>query len=160
MKRIFVVCIAFLALSGALSAQAAPAAPQSPAAQAAQSIVKLSGKLEVINGMIGLKADGTSYLIPNLSRLVGFVKELQEGAAVKVEGYSYPIPAQAGFAMLHATKLTIGTKDYDLGQAGGFGPFGGKGMQGGRGGWGGDRGRGGMMGGGMMGRGQGFGPRR
>lgn len=141
MKRLIALFAVALALAGAASAQNAPTPPAQGSAQAAGQTVKLAGKLEVINGMIGLKADGVSYYLPRLRELVGFVKELQEGAAVKLEGYAYPIPSQAGFSVLMVTKLTIGTKDYDFSQ-GGFGPFGGKGMRGGRGG------RGGMMGGG------------
>jgi hypothetical protein len=147
MKKLIVVCIASLALAGVLAAQAAPAAPQATV-QAAAQVVKLSGKLELIDGTIGLKADGVNYYIPSLSRLVGFVKDLQEGVSVKLEGYAYPVPSKSGYSMFHPTKLTIGTKDYDLGQADGYGPFGGKGMRGGMGG------RGGMM------DGRGVGPRR
>jgi hypothetical protein len=148
MKKQIVACLAALAIAGTAVAQAGPA-QQAPAA-AAQQLVKLSGKLEVINGMIGLKADGTSYLLPHLGQLVGFVKELQEGASVKVEGYAYPVPSQAGYSMLALTKLTIGGKDYDFGKADGFGPFGGRGMGYGAGG---GRGGRGMMGGRMGGNG-------
>jgi hypothetical protein len=142
MKRIIGVCIAALALAGVASAQAAPPA---------QPVVKLSGRLEVINGHIGLKADGVSYYIPRLRQLVGFVKEVQEGASVKVEGYAWPVPNQSGVSMLAITKLTIGGKDYDFSQD--QGPLGGKGMRGGKRGGGGP-GMGGPGMGGGMGRGQ------
>jgi hypothetical protein len=156
MKKRIVAIVASLALAGAIavqaaSAQAAPAQTAPAASQAAaQQVVKISGKLELIQGTIGLKADGTSYLVPSLERLVGFVKDLQEGTAVKLEGYAYPVPNQAGYSMFHPTKLTIGTKDYDLGQARGSGPFDGKALRGGRGGMMGSRGgmgQGGMGGG-------------
>ncbi len=142
MKRLLAACIAALALSGAVAAQTAQAAP-APAAQNQQTLVKLSGKLELINGEIGIKADGTSYYAPQLMRLVGFVKDLQEGAAVKLEGYAFPIPGQNGYSMLQLTKLTLSGKDYDFSQAGGRGMRGAKGgglrggMMGGRGGMGG-----------------------
>ena len=129
MKRLIGVCMA-LALAGALSAQTAPSAPPAPNAQ---PVIKLAGKLELINGHIGLKADGVSYYIPRLRQLVGFVKEVQEGAAVKVEGYAWPLPDQAGISVLAITKLSIGGKDYDFDQGMGNRPFGGKGMRGPRG---------------------------
>jgi hypothetical protein len=162
MKRFIALCVVASALAGAAAAQNSPAPTAQGTVQAAQQIVKLSGKLEVINGMIGLKADGVSYYIPRLRQLVGFVKELQEGASVKLEGYAYPIPSEAGYSVLMVTKLTIGAKDYDFSQDGGFGPFGGKGMRGfGRGGMGGGRWEGprGGMRGGQRGGGMGGGPR-
>jgi hypothetical protein len=140
MKRLIGVGIVALALVGALAAQSAPPPP----AQNAQAVVKVAGKLELINGHIGLKADGVSYYIPRIRQLVGFVKEVQEGAAVKVEGYAWPLPNQSGVSMLALTKLSIGGKDYDFDQAMGRGPFGGGGM---RGGMRGGRGQGMMDGG-------------
>ncbi len=95
------------------------------------------GKLEVVNGFIGIKTDGASYILPRLRMLVGFVKEIQEGAAVKIEGYAYPIPSwsssQGGYSILAITKLSIAGKDYDFGQFGGPFPFGRRGGMMGRG---------------------------
>jgi hypothetical protein len=145
MKRIIMVLVAALALAGFAAAQSAR-----PTASPAQQIVKLSGKLELVDGMIGIKVDGVSYIVPRLRGLLGFVKEVQEGASVTLEGYAYPIPSKEGFSMLAITKLSIGGKDYDFGSGPGFGRFGGRGQRGGRDGWG------GRMGGGMMG---GSGPR-
>jgi hypothetical protein len=148
MKRSLIALLAALALAGSASAQSA-AAPAAPAVAAAQAqLSTISGKLELINGMIGLKSGGVSYYLPRLRQLVGFVKDLQEGATVKLEGYAYPLPNQAGYSIFEATKLTISGRDYDLGQPGAQGPFGGKGMRGGMGARGGMRGG---MGGGMPG---------
>jgi hypothetical protein len=144
MKKFLLASLAALALAGSAMAQPAQAAGQNPPVT-----ITISGNLELIQGVIGLKANGTSYYVPRLWRLVGFVKEVQEGAAVKLEGYAYPIPSQPGYAFFAVTKLSIAGKDYDLGQVG---PFGGKfgrgmrgGMMGGRG-WD-DEGPRGMMGG-------------
>ncbi len=62
MRRILLGCIAALTLAGAASAQttATPpgaAQPRNPPEQT----VTVSGKLEVVNGFIGIKADGVSY---------------------------------------------------------------------------------------------------
>ena len=117
MKKAIVVLIAALALTGIAVAQSTPPAADSQVPDA-KKIVKLAGKLEVINGMIGVKDSGTSYVVPRLRELVGFVKELQEGVSVKLEGYVFPIPprvsAQASFSILMVTKLTIAGKDYDF----------------------------------------------
>jgi hypothetical protein len=150
MKRFLVVLVAALALTGVAAAQNAP------------QLVKLSGKLEVVNGMIGVKDGGTSYLVPRLRGLVGFVKELQEGTAVKLEGYPRPIPttdaSKGNFAMLMVTKLTVAGKDYE------FSPMFRQGMRGGKGG-GQGCGQGGGQGGGQgcgqgggQGGGTGYGP--
>jgi hypothetical protein len=153
MKRSLLAFIVALAIAGTASAQAAAPSTAPSAKPGAQAqLITVSGKLELINGIIGLKADGTTYYAPRLRQLVGFVKELQEGAAVKLEGYSYPIPNSAGFSMLAVTKVSVAGKDYDLSQNGGFG---GMGMRGGRGGM-----HGGMWGGGMWGGGMWGGPRR
>jgi hypothetical protein len=143
MKRIIAVLIAALSFAGIASAQAAPAAPAKPSAQAPAQTATITGKLELVNGVIALKADGTTYYLPRLEGLAGFIKELVEGATVKLEGYAYPLPNQAGFSVFMTTKLTIAGRDYDLSQ----GPMGGKGfgsrgpgmMRGGMGGWGGPR---------------------
>ncbi len=144
MKRTLVAVLAALAIAGAASAQ--NAAPASPPAAPAQTTT-ISGKLELIDGAIGLKAGGVSYYTMRLRQLVGFVKDLQEGAAVKLEGYAYPLPDRAGYSVFMVTKLSFNGNDYDLGQPGAGGPFGGKGRGFGRGGM-----RGGM-GGGMWGEG-------
>jgi len=126
MKRILLASIAALALAGAASAQnTAPAPSKNP-----PPTVSISGNLELVRGVIGLKANGTSYLVPRLRQLVGFIKEIQEGAAVKLEGYAYPIPSEQGYAFFMPTKLSVAGKDYDLGQGGPGGPFGGKGRRG------------------------------
>ncbi len=161
MKKVIVVLVAALALTGIAVAQSAPPSADGQALDA-KKIVKLAGKLEVINGMIGIKDSGTSYVVPRLSELVGFVKELQEGASVKLEGYAVTIPArasaQASFSILMVTKLTIAGKDYDFspmfkdGMRGGMRGEG-RGGRGGCGGCGdGERGGkgGGRMGGGGM----------
>jgi hypothetical protein len=134
----FMAALAAVAIASSASAQAqaAPAQAQ-PQGQAQRQLVTISGKLELIDGMIGLKSGGTAYYTPRLRILVGFVKDLQEDATVNLTGYAYPLPNRAGYAVFFVTKVSFGGKDYDLGQRGG--PFGGRG-------WG--EGRGGMMGGG------------
>lgn len=106
-KKIIAALIAACLIAGALTAQTA-------ATVQTQQTVTVSGKLELIDGHIGLKSGGTTYYVQGLGRLVGFVKDLQEGSQVKIEGYAQPLGLPSGYAFLIATKLSFGGKDYDL----------------------------------------------
>ncbi|MGA2547386.1 MAG: hypothetical protein ABSF43_12605 [Rectinemataceae bacterium] len=112
MKKLFVALIAAIALAGVAAAQSES---PSPAHTRPQSVT-VTGKLELINGEIGLMADGVTYYVPRLRGVVGFIKDLQEGATVTLEGYAHPIRSEAGFSMLMVKKLSIGGRDYDLGK--------------------------------------------
>jgi hypothetical protein len=125
MKKITVVLVGALLITGMAFAQgvAPGAAPTQATAQA--QVTKVTGKLELIQGVIGLKSGGKSYLLPRLQMLAGFVKGVEEGSTVTVEGYENALPYASDVVLLHATKLTVGGKDYDLGQTGGnFGNMG------------------------------------
>jgi hypothetical protein len=117
MKKLFVALIAALALAAVATAQSAPPPPAHTRPQS----VTVSGKLELINGEIGLMADGVTYYVPRLRGVVGFIKDLQEGASVTLQGYAHPIRSEAGFSILMVKKLSIGGRDYDLGKRGHFG---------------------------------------
>jgi hypothetical protein len=133
MKRITVALAAALLLTSiAFAQQSSPAqtapgpapqaAPQAmpqamPLAAQAQG-VKVSGKLELIDGAIGIRSSGKVHYVMRINRLIGFVKDLQEGAVVTVEGYERTLPYSNGASMLIATKLSFGGKDYELGNAG------------------------------------------
>lgn len=141
MKRIALVLAAALIAATAVSAQGV-AAPAASTAQA--TVTKATGKLELVQGVIGLKSGSKTYLVPNLQRVAGFIKGVEEGGTVTVEGYESSVPFATDVAVLHVTKLTVGGKDYDLGQMGlGAGRAMGRGMMQGRMGGA----RGGMMGG-------------
>ena len=113
MKKIVAALIVAFALA-AVSAAQSPA----PANAQAQETVTVSGKLELIDGYIGLKSGGATYYVRGIERLVGFIKDLQEGAQVKLVGYAYPLGLPSGYSTLIVTKLTVGGKDYDLPKAG------------------------------------------
>jgi hypothetical protein len=142
MKKTVSALVLILAAAGIAMAQAAPAAPTT-----AQQTVTVSGKLELIDGFISVKSGGTTYYTRGLDRIVGFVKELQEGAQVKLEGYSYPLGLPSGYSMLMVTKVTVGGKDYELPRMGALGRFGNAGANGQNGMMGTMNGRRGAMGG-------------
>jgi hypothetical protein len=121
MKKTIIALAAVLLVAGIASAQ-----PPNPApVQTQVPVTKITGKLELIQGVIGLKSGGKTYLVPNLQRVAGFVKGVEEGATVTVEGYENALPYTSDVILIHATKLTVGGKDYDLSQTGGrFGAMG------------------------------------
>jgi hypothetical protein len=135
MKKIALALAAALLVAGFASAQVVQVTPTQPQVQT----LKVTGKLELINGVIGMKVDGKTYLVPRLRSVVGFIKDLQEGATVTVEGNTATLPNSNGVNVIIATKLSFNGKDYDLGQPGqGMGMARGM-MKGGRGMMGGGR---------------------
>lgn len=77
-------------------------------------IVKISGKLTVVQGMIAVENDGTTYLTRGLDRFTGFIDGLKEGAQVTLEGYAMPNPQNNNVKMMRVTKMTLNGKEYDL----------------------------------------------
>jgi len=126
MKKLGIGIILAVLVGTTLAAQPAPMpfSPQgrfiAPNATLAQT-VKVEGKLALINGVIALKSGTKTYYVPMLGRLAGFIEGIKEGASVKLEGYEYPIAAAPEYATLAVIKLSVGGKDYDLGQFGGYG---------------------------------------
>lgn len=125
MKRTLMAALVALAIAGAASAQNANPAPKGPDGLQPQQ-TSISGKLEWLEGTIGLKSGSNTYYAPRVRMLVGFVKDLQEGANVTLTGYAIKVPYSSNSFFFHVTKLSFGGKDYDLAIAGG--PFGGRGM--------------------------------
>jgi hypothetical protein len=65
--------------------------------------------------MPALVDGGTNYYAPDLLRYAGFIEGLKEGAKVTLEGQLAPSNTQEGNAkMLRVSKLTIGSKSYEL----------------------------------------------
>jgi hypothetical protein len=73
----------------------------------------VSGKLGVAGGMIALEDGGKTYYITGLTRFIGFIDGLKEGAQVSLEGYAVPRSRGGGYSF-RVTKLTLNGKDYDL----------------------------------------------
>jgi hypothetical protein len=68
--------------------------------------------------MIALTENGVTYYTPEILRYAGFIEGLKDGAKVTLEGYAVPANPQDGNSkMLRVSKLTIGSKDYDLAAA-------------------------------------------
>jgi hypothetical protein len=145
MKRTFLV-LAIVALAlGTGFAQPGPGAIAGQ--QSAPAIVKVEGKLALVNGLPGIQTKDKTYYVHIPAWFYGFVDTLKEGASVKVEGYEMALPQAPAYSNLLVTKISVGGKDYDLSNAMGTGL-----RQGARGGMmGGRRSQGRSGGGGMMG---------
>jgi hypothetical protein len=76
--------------------------------------VTVTGNLTIAQGMIAVKSDNITYLLPGLSRYVGFIDSLKDGASVKLEGSAMSRSPDAKTKVLMISKLTIGGKEYDF----------------------------------------------
>jgi len=121
MKRTLMATLVALAIAGAASAQNANPPAKGPDGQQQPQQTTISGKLEWLDGMIGLKSGENVYYAPQVKELVGFVKDLQEGATVSLTGFARKIPYSQN-SFFRATKLSFNGKDYEFGQD--FGPAG------------------------------------
>ncbi len=138
MKRIAIVLLIAVVATGAVAAQGYWGT--TPPAAATQTLVKIEGKLALVQGHPAIVVKDKTYFVQMPQLVYGFIDGLAEGATVKLEGYEQAVPLAANSFFYRVTKLTFGGKDYDLSQMAG-------GMMGGRGMMGGADSRGGMMGG-------------
>jgi hypothetical protein len=139
MKRLLFIAAAVLFAVGGLSAQgwgrAGPGGgpgcwgpnrgpDQGFSPPAAAETARVNGNLSLIRGRIALQADGKTYYILGLQRLIGFIDGLKEGASVTLEGFVVTPPRaqnrQTGPAaddtearFLLAQKLIINGREYD-----------------------------------------------
>lgn len=140
MKRIVTLLVVGVVAASALSAQTfGPRAGMmgtGPVAVQNAEVIKVEGKLSLVNGMIALKEKDKTYYVGGLNRLIGFLDGLKENASVKLEGYAVAVPGAPEYQHLRVTKLTFAGKEYDLSNTFGRGMMGGAvgGRQGSRGG--------------------------
>ena len=73
----------------------------------------LQGTLSLKDGMLALKADTTTYYLPGLQRLVGFIDGLKDGAKVTVKGY---VNSTDHGDIVHPYELDLGGKTYEVGR--------------------------------------------
>jgi hypothetical protein len=118
MKRITLCVMVLLAVAGIAAAQTAGT---KAAATQTQTIVKIEGKLALINGAIGVQVKEKSYYLAMPQYLFGFIDGLKEGAQVKLEGYEYSNARTPEYVQFRVTKLSFNGKDYDLTNSGGYG---------------------------------------
>jgi hypothetical protein len=74
----------------------------------------VSGNLTLLQGMIAVKSNDTTYLVRGINRYIGFIDGLKEGAAVTLEGFARPNPQDNKVKIMSVQKLTLNGKDYDI----------------------------------------------
>ena len=87
---------------------------QSRTDRLAAETVTVTGSMVVARGVPALKSGDVTYFVTGISRLIGFVDGLREGAQVTVEGRSMANPRDETVKFLRVTKLTIGGKSYEI----------------------------------------------
>jgi hypothetical protein len=135
MKKIVVlVAIAAIAASAVAAQGMRPGMwNQAPATDVAQEMVKVEGRLSLVNGHPAVTSAGKTYYVRIPGMLYGYLDTLKDGAAVKLEGYAVSVPLADDTFVLQVVKLNVGGKDYDLaelaetrGALGGMGGMGGR----------------------------------
>jgi len=83
-----------------------------------ENAVTINGTLQLEKGVIAVASGSSVYLVPSLTRYIGFIEDLKEGTSVSVEGYEYR-------NVLYPVKVTIAGKSYDFSSDGrGYGMMG------------------------------------
>ena len=80
--------------------------------------VTVSGSMIVAHGFPAVKSGDVTYLVSGLSRLLGFVDGLKEGAQVTIEGSAISIQRDGSLKFLRPSKITLSGKTYDLAMPG------------------------------------------
>jgi hypothetical protein len=75
--------------------------------RAAPETVTINGTLQLEKRFIAVSSDDNVYYMPMLSRYIGFIEGLKEGAVVSVEGYIYN-------NFIFPSKVNINGKSYNF----------------------------------------------
>ena len=76
--------------------------------------VSVTGNLTIARGILAVKNNDITYLLPGLQRFMGFIDTLKDGAQVILDGSALSFSEDSKFKVLMISKLTIGGKDYDF----------------------------------------------
>ena len=88
--------------------------PRAP--RLASEEVTVAGELTIVQGSPAVKNGDITYFVGGLSRYIGFIDSLKDGARVSLEGTAVAMPQNENFKILRVRKLTVGGKEYDLGR--------------------------------------------
>ena len=102
MKKLgFVLVIACLAI-GTVSAQGWGGTWGTPT-----QAISVTGTLQLQNGEIAVASGNTIYFVPALTRYIGFIEGLREGAQISMDGF-------ASGNYFEPTRVTISGRSYDF----------------------------------------------
>jgi hypothetical protein len=100
-KKLFIFLFIAVLFAGTVSAQSRTDRGRNSV------LVTVEGILKLQRGFIAVESGEASYLVPELTRYIGFIEGLKEGAKVSVEGYAFG-------NTIHPAKVTIAGKSYDF----------------------------------------------
>jgi hypothetical protein len=110
MKRFcFLMVIAVLFVSAVFGQSPADrnSAPRRGFDRAAPDAVTINGTLQLEKGFIAVSSGDKVYYVPRLTRYIGFIEGLKEGAVVSIEGYTYN-------NFIFPLNVTLNGKSYDF----------------------------------------------
>jgi len=101
MKRVIIFMFIAVLVIGTVSAQ------NRNERQRASNSVAVEGTLKLERGLVAVESGDTTYLVPLLTRYIGFIDGMKEGIKVSVEGFSFR-------NFINPTKVTIADKTYNF----------------------------------------------
>ena len=102
MKRLTIFLFIAVLLIGSINAQ-----QNRETRQRENNPVTVEGTLKLDRGYAAVESGDTVYYVPILTRFMGFISELTEGATVSVEGYGFR-------NVIVPVNVTIAGKSYDF----------------------------------------------
>jgi hypothetical protein len=87
--------------------QERPERPDRDQQPRAQKTVTIEGTLQLEKGLVAVASGDSVYMVPLLTRYIGFIEGLKEGTNVSVEGFKFN-------KVIQPTKITIDGKSYDF----------------------------------------------
>jgi hypothetical protein len=106
-KKLVVFILVSVLLAGTVFAQNRGDRPNRNDRQRAPVKVTVEGVLQLEKGVVAVASGDSVYLVPVLTRYIGFIEGLKEGAKVSVEGSQFR-------NFIQPVKVTINGKSYDF----------------------------------------------
>jgi hypothetical protein len=107
MKKILISFLIAVLFTGMVSAQERTGRVRERVDQRERETVTVDGTLKLERGFVAVESGDSVYLVPMLTRYIGFINELKEGMKVSVEGFSFR-------NIIHPTKVTIAENSYNF----------------------------------------------
>jgi hypothetical protein len=106
-KKLVVFILVSALFAGTVFAQNRDNRPDRNDRQRAPVKVTVEGVLQLEKGVVAVASGDSIYLVPVLTRYIGFIEGLKEGAKISVEGSQFR-------NFIQPVKVTINGKSYDF----------------------------------------------
>jgi len=104
MKKVVLVCLLTAVIAGGIFAQS-----NTPT-------TTIRGTLGLSNGRVSVVSGNITYYVSGLTRFVGFIDGLKEGAQVSISGYATaPTIEGQAYRSFYPVTLTLNGKNYEVG---------------------------------------------